>query len=530
MKRPFERAAQLASLQTNEFDILVIGGGATGLGTAVDAAARGYRVAVIDAYDFAKGTSSRSTKLVHGGVRYLSELQFGLVREALEERSRICSNAPHLAHDLAFIVPRYHWWEGPFYGLGLKLYDALAGTRNLGASRSLSREDTMRAIPNVKEEGLLGGVEYHDAQFDDARMALALARTAASRGATVVNYARCVGLIKVEGQVVGAHVRDELNATRAPFNVRASVVINATGVFADELRRLDDSAAASSIDPSRGVHLVLARDFLPADHAIMVPHTDDGRVLFVIPWHGRTLVGTTDTAVKDAEIEPRASSEEIGFILRNAGRYLTRAPNESDILSVYAGLRPLARADADTDTKKVSREHSIEASTSGLVTVTGGKWTTYRLMAEQTVDIAMETVGLEARPCVTHELHLHGYDAASGQTAGLPDARRAYGSDRVELEKIERADRFLAAPMHERLPITPSQVIFAARAEMAKSVEDVLARRTRCLLLDARASMEIAEETARLMGHELDWSADEAAASAAAYCVIARGYLPPGQS
>jgi glycerol-3-phosphate dehydrogenase len=530
MKRPFERAAQLASLQTNEFDILVIGGGATGLGTAVDAAARGYRVAVIDAYDFAKGTSSRSTKLVHGGVRYLSELQFGLVREALEERARICSNAPHLAHDLAFIVPRYHWWEGPFYGVGLKLYDALAGTRNLGKSRSLSREETMRAIPNVKEEGLLGGVEYHDAQFDDARMALALARTAASRGATVVNYARCVGLVKVEGQVVGAHVRDELGASGASFKVRASVVINATGVFADELRRLDDSAAAASIDPSRGVHLVLPREFLPADHAIMVPHTDDGRVLFVIPWHGRTLVGTTDTAVKDAEIEPRASSDEIGFILRNAGRYLTRVPTQSDILSVYAGLRPLARAEVDTETKKVSREHSIEASASGLVTVTGGKWTTYRLMAEQTVDIAMETVGLEARPCVTHDLHLHGYDEHSGQTAGLPDARRVYGSDCAELEKIERADRLLAAPMHKHLPITPSQVIFAARAEMAHTVEDVLARRTRCLLLDARASMEIADETARLMGHELDWSASEAAASAAAYCVIARGYLPPAQS
>jgi glycerol-3-phosphate dehydrogenase len=524
MKRPFARPQQLASLEANAFDILVIGGGATGLGVAVDAASRGYSTALVEAVDFAKGTSSRSTKLVHGGVRYLGEMQFGLVSEALEERAIICANAPHLAHDLSFVVPRYRWWEGPFYGAGLKLYDALAGKRNLGRSRSLSRDETIRAIPNVREDGLLGGTEYHDAQFDDARMALALARTAVDRGATVVNGVRCVALVKDEGQVVGAEVCDAESGRS--FKVRASVVINATGVFADSMRQLDDGAAKPTLQPSRGVHIVLPREFLPSDHAIMVPHTDDGRVLFVIPWHGRTLVGTTDTAVEHAELEPHATDEDLGFILRNAGRYLARTPGVADILSVFSGLRPLARPESDAATKSISREHAIDASPSGLVTVTGGKWTTYRLMAEQTVDFAMESMGLEARPCHTRELRLHGYDEAAGLEPGLPEPRRLYGTDRVELERIERADRFHAAPMHARLPITPSEVIFAARSEMARSVEDVLARRTRSLLLDAAAAIEIADDVANLMAHELGWSAEFAASSAADFRRIASGYLP----
>ncbi|MCE2884926.1 MAG: glycerol-3-phosphate dehydrogenase/oxidase [Planctomycetaceae bacterium] len=524
MNRPFERHAQIASLKALDFEVLVVGGGATGLGIAVDAASRGYRTALVEAHDFAKATSSRSTKLVHGGVRYLAEMQFALVSEALEERAILCENAPHLAHDLPFIVPKYHWWEGPFYGAGLKLYDALAGKRNLGRSRMLSRDETIRAIPGVREDGLLGGIEYHDAQFDDARMALALARTAADRGASIANRVRCTSLVKVDGQVVGAEVRDEESGET--FRIRASIVVNATGVFADGLRRMDDPAAKTSLEPSRGTHVVLPRRFLPADHAIMVPHTDDGRVLFVIPWHGRTLVGTTDTEVKDPELEPRATAEDIGFILRNAGRYLAAEPSTADILSVFAGLRPLARPTDETSSKKVSREHSIEVSKSGLVTVTGGKWTTYRRMAEEAVDTVAETAGLEVRGCATETLRLHGYDPAAGLEAGLPDTRRMYGTDRAELEKIERADRFHAAPMHAALAITQSEVIFAARAEMARSVEDVLARRTRSLLLDARAASEIADETARLMGRELGWTEAQCAASAAEFRELARGYLP----
>jgi glycerol-3-phosphate dehydrogenase len=524
MQRPFVRAAQLASLRANDFEVLIVGGGATGLGIAVDAASRGYRTALVEAHDFAKCTSSRSTKLVHGGVRYLEQMQFGLVTEALEERAILCENAPHLAHDLAFIVPRYHWWEGPFYGAGLKLYDVLAGKRKGTASRMLSRDETLAAIPGVREEGLLGGVEYHDAQFDDARMALALARTAASRGGTIVNRARCESLVKDEGQVVGANIRDE--ETGQTFRVRASIVVNATGVFVDELRRNDDPSAKVSLEPSRGVHLILPQRFLPAQHAIMVPHTDDGRVLFVIPWHGRTLLGTTDTQVNEVHVEPRASNDEIDFIMRNAARYLASAPTRADILSVFAGLRPLARPSDNTSSKRVSREHTITVSPSGLVSVTGGKWTTYRRMAEETVDVVIETIGLEGRPCMTETLRLHGYDANAGLTPGLPEPRRMYGSDQHELEKIERADRFHAAPMHPNLSLTASEVIFAAREEMARSVEDVLARRTRSLLLDARASMEVAGETARLMARELNWDDAQCAASVSEFVALARGYLP----
>ncbi len=524
MKRPFERSAQIASLESLEFDLLVVGGGATGLGVAVDAARRGYRTALIEASDFAKATSSRSTKLVHGGVRYLEQMHFGLVSEALEERAILCANAPHLVHDLCFVVPRYHWWEGPFYGAGLKLYDALAGKRNLGKCRMLSREETIRAIPGVREEQLSGGIEYHDAQFDDARMALALARTAAANGASIANFVRCTGLIKDDGQVVGVEARDM--ETGREFRIRASIVVNATGVFADEIRRADDPAAKQSVAPSRGVHIVLPRAFLPSDHAIMVPHTDDGRVLYVIPWHGRTLLGTTDTEVKDAELEPRASDEDIEFIMRNAGRYLAHAPTRSDILSVFAGLRPLVRHDGAGATKQISREHAIEVSKSGLVTVTGGKWTTYRRMAAEVVAVAAETAGLEVRVSTTETLHIHGYDANAGVEAGLPDARRMYGSDRHELDKIERADRLLSAPMHGNLAVTQSEIIFAARNEMARTVDDVLSRRTRSILLDARASIEIADETARLMGRELGWDAQRIAASAAEFKAIARGYLP----
>jgi len=461
---------------------------------------------------------------VHGGVRYLAEWQFGLVTEALEERAILCQNAPHLVHDLAFIVPRYHWWEGPFYGAGLKLYDALAGKRNIGRSRMLSRDETIAAIPNVKQDGLLGGVEYHDAQFDDARMALALARTAAAHGASIANRVRCTGFVKEGGQVIGAELRDEESGR--VFKTRASAVVNATGVFADELRRKDDPGCAASLEPSRGVHIVLPREFLPGDHAIMVPHTDDGRVLFVIPWHGRTLVGTTDTEVKTAELEPRASDEDIGFILRNAGRYLAREPKREDILSVFAGLRPLAKPAPGTQSKKVSREHSIEVAKSGLVTVTGGKWTTYRRMADEVLEEAIEAVGLELHQCITESLPIHGFDPKAGVEAGLPDTRRMYGTDCVHLDMIERADRFHAAPMHANLALTPSEVIFAARHEMARSVEDVLARRTRSLLLDARASIEVAHEVGRLLGRELGWTADQLAASEAEFVDIARGYIP----
>ncbi|MSR41298.1 MAG: glycerol-3-phosphate dehydrogenase/oxidase [Phycisphaerales bacterium] len=518
----------LSNLKSEPFDVLVIGGGATGLGCAVDAATRGYRTALVEGHDFAKGTSSRSTKLVHGGVRYLENLDFGLVAEALEERATMAANAPHIVHDLKFVVPRYQWWEGPFYGIGMKLYDALAGKRNLGSSRGLSREETILAIRGVQEEGLLGGIEYHDAQFDDARMAIALAKTAATAGAAVLNYTRVTELIRAEGRICGAIVRDE--ETGEMIRINASVVINATGVFADQVRAMDGTDHAGiEVEPARGAHLVFDRSFLPGNEAIMVPHTDDGRVLFVIPWHERALVGTTDVETKDLSLEPRASAEEIEFILRNAARYLSRAPTHADILSVFAGLRPLVRPKgAEQGSKKVSREHVVSVSASGMVTILGGKWTTYRRMAQDTVDMAIRVGALEPRECKTARVRVHGYEAEPKLEAGIGSSRALYGSDARHIASIESTLPELARPLHPRLQLTGSEVIFAANHEMARTLEDVLARRSRSLFLDARAAMEVAPDVAVLLGLELRWTPERMQSEIDAFLTVARGYLPQG--
>ncbi len=522
-----DRAAMIDALGEGGWDVIVIGGGATGLGIAVDAQTRGYRTLLLERYDFAKGTSSRSTKLVHGGVRYLQQGNVTLVLEALRERGLLCQNAPHLVRNLAFVVPRYRWWEGPFYGIGLKLYDRLAGKLNIARSRLLDREATIERIPNVETEGLLGGVEYHDAQFDDARMAIALARTACDHGAHVLNYMPVVGLLKEGGTVVG--VRAEDAEAGRHYELKAAVVINATGVFADEVRRLDEPAAEPLLAPSQGVHIVLDRSFLPSDSAIMVPQTDDGRVLFVIPWHGRVLVGTTDTAVERIEVEPRPFAEEIEFILRNAARYLERDPGEGDILSWFAGLRPLVQGEAaGRATKSMSREHAVVVSESGLVTIIGGKWTTYRKMAQDTVDDAAEVAGLPARPCVTETLRLHGWCAPADRSRDEEGGHMGmYGSDAVGVRTLidERPAR--GDLLHPRLPYRCGEVLWAARYEMARTVEDVLARRTRSLFLDARASREAAPRVAALLAAALGRDDAWVRSQIAAYEDLARGYLPP---
>ncbi|MEM8680272.1 MAG: glycerol-3-phosphate dehydrogenase/oxidase, partial [Planctomycetota bacterium] len=383
------RAEMIPRLQGESFEVLVVGGGATGLGVAVDAASRGYRTALIEAHDFAKATSSRSTKLVHGGVRYLEQLNFSLVMEALRERGIMYHNAPHLVSNLAFVVPRYQWWEGPFYGIGMKLYDALAGKLNLEASRTLSRDETMAAIPNVQQDGLLGGIMYHDGQFDDARMAITLARTAVESGAALANYVRATGFLKQDGLIAGVEAVDEESG--ATLQIKAEVTINATGIFSDAVRRLDDPQADEKIEPAQGVHLVLDGSFGAGGSAIMVPHTDDGRVLFVIPWHERVIVGTTDTPMPQPHLEPRALPEEVDFILRNANRYLEKDPTRDDVLSVFAGQRPLVHPGGkSSDSKSISRSHEVFVSASGLVTISGGKWTTYRQMAEDTLRHAIE--------------------------------------------------------------------------------------------------------------------------------------------
>jgi glycerol-3-phosphate dehydrogenase len=512
-------------LEAGPFDVLVIGGGATGLGIAVDSASRGYRTVLLEAHDFAKGTSSRSTKLVHGGVRYLEQLNFSLVTEALRERGLLYRNAPHLVRDLGFVVPRYKWWQGPFYGLGLKLYDRLAGDLNLAPSRKLDRQQTIAAIPNVEQEGLIGGTIYHDAQFDDARMAMALARTADDKGAVVLNGMAVTGLIKSggeTGQVCGVTARDA--ETGLHQRVLARVVVNATGVFSDALRRLDEPNAPPLTSPSQGIHIVLDASFQPSPNAIMVPQTDDGRVLFVIPWHGRVLVGTTDTPIAEASLEPRALPEEVEFVLRNAGRYMERDPSRADVLSVFAGLRPLIRSDG-VDTKAVSREHLVHVSQSGLVTIVGGKWTTYRKMAEDALDDAVQVGGLPSAPCVTQDLVLHGFMRRDDPDLPPDPALRVYGSDAALVDALAREDASWAKPLHPRLPYRAVHVVFAVRHELARTLEDVLSRRTRALLLDARASIEIAPAVAALMASELKRDAAWVREQVAEYEALARGYL-----
>ena len=509
--------------ETKHWDVIIVGGGATGLGVAVDAATRGYKTLLLEADDFSKGTSSRSTKLVHGGVRYLEQGDIPLVLEALRERGLMHQNAPHLVHHLSFFIPRYQWWEGPFFGIGLKVYDALAGKLNLSPSRLVSREETITRIPNIEQESLLGGVEYFDGQFDDSRLAITLAQTAVHHGACALNYTRVTGITKESGLTKGVEFTDVESGKS--YSASGSVVINATGIFADSIRLLDDPKATKAVQPSQGVHLVFDRSFLQGDSAIMVPHTDDGRVLFVIPWHGKVLVGTTDTAMENPEIEPRAMKDEIGFILRNAARYLARDPKEEDILSVFAGQRPLVRPPGKDGgaTKAISRNHEVLVSDSGLVTIVGGKWTTYRKMAEDTVDQAATLGGLEDRPCVTTNLQLHGW--RSPNAPALPQGLDVYGSDADKVQALIKEEPALAELLHPKLQYMMAAVVWGARHEQARTLEDILSRRTRALILDARAAMEAAPAVAKLLarelGHDKEWAGDQVEK----FTKLAEGYL-----
>jgi len=516
-----QRTSSLEQIRSESapYDIVIIGGGATGLGAAVDAAARGHRVALFEQADFAKGTSSRSTKLVHGGVRYLRQGNISLVLEALRERGRLTRNAPHLVRDQAFIIPNYSWWEGPFYGIGMKVYDQLAGKLGLSPSRGLSREETLDRLPTIEPEGLTGGVIYHDGQFDDARLAINLARTASELGAVLVNYCRCVGLIKEGGAVTGVRIQDVEGGSE--FEVKARAVVNATGVFVDPLRRMDDPTAGELVAVSQGIHVVLPKRFLPGDAAIMVPRTADGRVLFAVPWHNEVIVGTTDTPMGGAELEPRALDEERDFIMEHARRYLAEDPGDGDVLSVFAGLRPLVKSGESGNTAALSRDHTIVVSESGLITITGGKWTTYRKMAEDVIDHAEMVAGVDAKRCQTESLQIHGWTHAAIAEPNL----RIYGSDARHIAGLIAADATLAGRLHPLLPYQQAEVIWHAREEMALTVEDVLARRTRALLLNARAAIEAAPLVARLLGRALGRDAAWEQAQVAAFTTLARGYV-----
>lgn len=511
---PFRRDAMREALATSDvFDVVVIGGGATGLGCAVDAAARGYRTALVERVDFGAGTSSRSTKLVHGGVRYLARGDVRLVREALRERGRLLDNAPHIASTRPFAVPAYSWWEKPYYGAGLFAYDRLAAGLGIGHTHLLSKDEYVDRIPTAVRDGLDGGVLYYDGQFDDARLAVALARTAADLGAVVLNHTAAVGFEKTGGHIDGVRVKDQEDG--AERTVRARVAINATGVWADRVRRLDQPSANAMLEPSRGAHVVLDRRFLPGDTAVMVPKTDDGRVLFAIPWLGKTVIGTTDVPVDAPSYEPQPDRDEVDYILEHAGRYLTPAPTRADVRAVWAGLRPLiSDPDAD-DTAALSREHVVTVSAANLVTVTGGKWTTYRVMAEDAVDHAAHIGGLDEQVADTADLRLRGW---------LPDALvdhdarfGAYGADAPALRQLVEDDPGLGEPLHPRLPtVTGAEIVYAAREEQARTALDALARRTRGLFLDTAASAEVADRVAAIVagetGRDEAWAAEQAEA------------------
>jgi glycerol-3-phosphate dehydrogenase len=517
-----DRQESVKHLAENKlWDLAIIGGGATGVGIAVDAASRGYQVCLLEQSDFGKGTSSRSTKLVHGGVRYLQQGNVFLVIEALHERGILLHNAPHLVHDLAFIVPNYEWWEAPFYGIGLKVYDMLAGKYGFGQSRLLSNHEVLEHIPTLEQKGLRGGVLYYDGQFDDARLLIDLAQTAGQNGAVLLNYA-CVSKITHDGEgfVNGLNFIDQ--ETRKEQSLKARCVINATGPFCDAIRRDDDPTSQNIIAPSQGVHLVLDRSFLPSDTAIMVPRTSDGRVMFAIPWHGHTLLGTTDTAIREVTLEPHAAEEEIEFILETAGEYLAKRPARSDILSVFAGIRPLVKAGQSTDTAAISREHMILTAKSGLVTIAGGKWTTYRKMAEDCVDHASKLAKLDERPCVTKTLQIYGYELHPEKFGELS----SYGSNAAGIRELIRNRPELGSQLHEALPICAAQVVWAVRHEMARTIDDVLARRTRGLFLNARAATAMAPEVARLMVRELGKDEQWQKVQIEEFVALAQGYLP----
>lgn len=515
------REASLHQLhaRAEPWDIAVVGGGATGVGIAVDAASRGYACCLLEQSDFGKATSSRSTKLIHGGVRYLQQGNISLVMEALKERGILRRNAPHLVHDLAFVVPNYSWWEAPFYGIGMKVYDVLAGRHGFGKSRLLSKDEVLERIPTLEQAGLRGGVLYYDGQFDDSRLLISLARTAEQHGAALLNYAKVTSLSRenADGFIDGFSFTDIETGTT--HTLRARCVINATGAFADSVRRIDDPTAPPLVSPSQGIHLVLDRSFLPGDAAIMVPRTSDGRVMFAIPWHNHTLLGTTDTPIQQPSLDPVPMEQEIEFILATAAKYLARDPSRGDVLSAFAGIRPLVKGNETTGTAALSRDHTIHVSKSGLLTVTGGKWTTYRKMAEDCVDHAATLARLDERPCVTSMLNIHGFTP----TADTDDELRVYGSDATKLREMmpkESSER-----LHEALPIYAAQVIWAARHEMARTVEDVLARRTRALFLNARAAIAMAPRVAELLAQELQrdttWQRDQVAA----FTTLARSYL-----
>jgi glycerol-3-phosphate dehydrogenase len=522
IERAFTRHFGLEQIQKQpDYDLVVIGGGATGLGVALDSASRGFKTLLLEQADFAKGTSSRSTKLIHGGVRYLGQGDIKMVYEALFERGVLLKNAPHLVSMQPFIIPNYTWWGGWFYGAGLKIYDWMAWRHRFPKTSLLDRNEVLNLLPNIEEDALKGGVLYYDGQFDDARLAINLAQTCAEQGGTLLNYMKVVGLLKDKhGKVCGVKARDLEHGDE--YTVYAKAVVNATGVFVDEVLRMNASDQKPLVRPSQGVHVVLDRSFLASPHAMMIPATEDGRVLFAVPWHNHVLVGTTDTPLEKHSLEPVALQDEIDFILRTLSQYLVKKPTEEDVLSVFAGLRPLAaQGEESSETKEISRNHKLITSASGLITITGGKWTTYRKMAEDTVNEAIVVGDLKNIPCVTTGLKIHGYPEVriSGDLA-------VYGKDANCIQTLTLQRPELSQKLHEAFPNIHAEVVWAVQSEMARTVEDVLARRMRILFLNARVAMEVAPVVAQLMAWELGFDNRWQQKQVQDFLRLAKQYLP----
>ncbi|MDD5151839.1 MAG: glycerol-3-phosphate dehydrogenase/oxidase [Flavobacterium sp.] len=519
-----KRSEQLAKLQqTQNWDVIIIGGGASGLGTAVDSASRGFKTILVEAVDFAKGTSSRSTKLVHGGVRYLEQGNISLVIEALKERGLMAKNAEHLVKNQSFIIPNYNWWGGYFYNIGLTIYDLLAGRLSLGKSKYISKKKTIELLPTIEQKGLRNGVIYHDGQFDDSRMAINLAQTAIEKGACVLNYAKVIHLLKDKNhQVFGVIAEDQ--ETGEKHELKGTAIINATGVFTNSIMKMNDKVYKKYIVPSQGIHLVFDKSFLPSTNALMIPKTSDGRVLFAVPWHDKIVVGTTDTLIKSHRLEPIALEKEIEFVLETAQRFLSKKPTRTDVLSVFAGLRPLAAPEEKgQSTKEVSRSHKIIVSETGLITITGGKWTTYRKIAEDIIEKAISVHNLQKSVCKTENISIHGNQKTS--TLDRENHLYIYGTDIPEILQLQENEPELKAKLHPNYEFTMAEVAWAIRYEMARTIEDVLARRVRLLFLDARAAIDSCEKVGDLLAKELGYDDTWKQNQIAAFKTVANGFL-----
>lgn len=516
-----DRQKMLQQLESvPQWDIIIIGGGATGLGAAVDAASRGYKTLLVEQEDFAKGTSSRSTKLVHGGVRYLAQGNIKMVREALRERGLLLKNAPHVCHNLSFIIPSFHWWQKWYYSIGLSMYDLLAGKLSLGKTKMLSKKTTQQLIPAISSKNLSGGVLYHDGQFDDTRLAINLAQTAEEQGAAILNYCKVIAFTKADKRINGVEVQDVLSGKK--YTLSSKAVVNATGVFTDKVIELDDPNHQPIVSPSQGVHIVVDQKFFPGKQALMVPKTDDGRVLFAVPWHDKVILGTTDTPINDIALEPKALQEEIDFIIHHSNRYLSTQIEYKDINTVYAGLRPLIKIKGKKSTAILPRDHTTIISDSGLVTITGGKWTTYRTMGKHAIDNAAFACKLPKKNCVTATLPIHGFQNTATETNAVLSI---YGSDAENIQQLINDQPSLQEKIHPALPYSKATVVWAVQNEMAMTVEDVLARRTRSLFLDAKAAVEAAPLVASIIAPLLHQTEEWQRQQITTFIALSKTYL-----